>query len=120
EKIGSVSAFAINPADGSLTLLNSQPSGGAGPCHLVTDRAGKNVLVANYGGGSAACLPIGSDGRLEAPSSVAQHQGGSGVDARRQASPHAHSINLDAANKFAFVADLGLDKIMIYRFDSAK
>jgi len=117
--VGGVSAFSIDPASGKLTLLNAQPSMGAGPCHLVVDSAGKNVLVANYGGGSVAVLPIESDGRLAPASSSIQHHGSS-VDKQRQEGPHAHSINLDAANKFAFAADLGLDKVLIYRFDGAK
>ncbi len=118
ERTGVVSAFSIEPATGRLALLNQQPSQGAGPCHLVVDRSGKNVLVANYGGGSIACLPIGDDGRLGEATSSIQHQGSS-VNPRRQQGPHAHSINLDAAGRFAFVADLGLDKILIYRFDPA-
>ncbi len=114
---GGVSALAINPSDGSLTLLNQQSSGGAGPCHVVVDKLGQNVLVANYGGGSAACLPIQADGRLSERSAFVQHTGSS-VDPRRQESPHAHSINLDLANRFAFVADLGLDQVLVYRFDA--
>lgn len=113
---GSVSAFAIEP-NGALRPINSQPSRGAAPCHLVVDPAGRNVLVANYGGGSAAVLPIRDDGGLAPATSFSQHEGSS-VDPRRQSSPHAHSINLDAAGRFAFVADLGLDKILVYRFDS--
>lgn len=115
---GGVSAFSIDRASGKLTLLNQQPSGGDGPCHLTIDRAGKNVLIANYGGGSVACYPIGLDGKLSAASSFVQHHGSS-VDKERQGSPHAHSINLDAANRFAIVADLGLDKVLVYRFDAA-
>jgi 6-phosphogluconolactonase len=76
------------------------------------------VLVANYSGGSVSVLPIREDGTLGAATAFVQHEG-SGADQRRQQGPHAHSINLDAANRFAFVADLGLDKIMIYRFDPA-
>lgn len=118
QKTGGVSAFAINSATGELTLLNQQPAGGTGPCHLVVDRQGKNVLVANYGGGSIASLPIGSDGKLAPAVSVIQHTGSS-VNPQRQKEPHAHSINLDAANRFAFAADLGLDKVLVYRFDPA-
>ncbi len=114
---GSVSAFAINPADGALTFLNAQSSGGTGPCHLVVDPTGRNVLVANYGGGSVASLPIREDGRLGEPTSVKQHQGSS-VNPARQKEPHAHSINLDAAGRFAFAADLGVDKIFVYQFDA--
>lgn len=118
KRTGAVSAFAVDPQSGQLTLLNQQSSEGAGPCHLVVDKAGKNVLVANYGGGSCASLPIGADGRVQKATSAIQHAGKS-VNPGRQEGPHAHSINLDAANKFAFVADLGLDKVLVYRFDSA-
>ncbi|MEA2632123.1 MAG: 6-phosphogluconolactonase, partial [Chloroflexota bacterium] len=101
------------------SLLNQQASRGQGPCYLTVDRAGKNVLVANYGSGSVACLPVDAAGRLEPASSFLQHEG-SGADRKRQAGPHAHSINLDAANRFAIAADLGLDKLFIYRFDAGK
>lgn len=116
-KTGAVSAFALDATTGELRLLNQQPSGGAGPSHLVVDSAGKNVLVANYSGGSVACLPIDAEGQLEPPSSVIKHAGSS-VNPGRQEGPHAHSINLDAANRFAFAADLGLDKLLVYRFDA--
>jgi 6-phosphogluconolactonase len=116
---GAVSAFALDPANGKLSPLNSQPSGGDGPCHLVVDRAGKHVLVANYGGGNASVLPIGSDGRLGQATAFVQHKGSS-VNKERQEGPHAHSINLDPANHFAVVADLGLDKVQVYKYDSDK
>ncbi len=115
---GAVSAFQIDPKTRKLTLLNQQSSVGGGPCHLSVDKEGKNVLVANYGGGSVAVLPILPDGKLKEASSFIQHQGSS-VNPQRQKEPHAHSINLDAFNRYAFVADLGLDKIMIYQFDKA-
>jgi 6-phosphogluconolactonase len=116
KKTGAVSAFSVDPATGKLALLNQQPSQGAGPCHLVVDGQGKNVLVANYGGGSVAVLPIKADGSLEPPSCSFQHQGSS-VNPQRQKAPHAHSINLDPAGRFAFAADLGLDKVLVYKFD---
>ena len=119
QKSGAVSAFSIDRMSGRLTLINHQPSVGAGPCHLVVDRLGKNVLVANYGGGSVACLPIDSDGRLGPATSFKQHAGSS-VNPRRQAGPHAHSINLDPDNRFAIAADLGLDRLLVYRFDAGK
>ena len=119
KKTGGVSAYRVDPETGALALLNAAASGGGGPCHLVTDQAGKNVLVANYGGGSLACLPIKSDGSLDVASAVIQHEGSS-VNERRQAGPHAHSINLDATNGFAFAADLGLDKVLVYGFDGDK
>src|SRR5438309_1032293 len=83
---------------------------------LLARAAGGTALL---GAGSVAVLPIGSDGRLTPPSCVIQHAGSS-VQPRRQEAPHAHSINLDTANRFAFAADLGLDKVMIYRYDGAR
>jgi 6-phosphogluconolactonase len=118
-KEGAVSAFSIDPQTGMLTLLNQQSSRGAGPCHVLVDRSGQCVLVANYSGGSVACLPIGPDGRLGEAKSLVQHAGSS-VDPQRQTGPHAHSTTLAPDNRFAFVADLGLDKIMIYRLDPAQ
>jgi 6-phosphogluconolactonase len=115
---GGVSAFSINTATGTLTRLNEQSSVGSGPCHLSIDKPGKNVLVANYGSGSIACLPIEINGHLRPHSSFIQHEG-SGPNAGRQEGPHAHSINLDAAGQFAIVADLGLDRVFIDSFDSA-
>ncbi len=119
QNTGAVSAFRIDPATGKLTLLNQKSSGGAGPCHITVDHTGKNALVANYQGGSAAVLRIADDGKLEGPSQVVQHRG-KGTDPRRQEGPHVHSANLDAANRFAFFADLGLDKEFVYRFDPAQ
>lgn len=119
EKAGGVSAFSLDPKTGALTLLNQQSSRGPGPCYIAVDRQGKNALVANYGGGSVAVLPIQKDGRLGEATAFIQHEG-SGADKQRQEGPHAHSINLDPANRYAFAADLGLDKILIYRFDPAK
>jgi 6-phosphogluconolactonase len=113
---GAVSAFSLDPKTGDLTLLNQQSSKGAAPCHIVLDKTGKYALVANYAGGSACVLPISGDGKLRSFSCFVQHTGSS-KDKSRQEAPHAHSINLDAANRFAFVADLGLDKVVIYRFD---
>jgi len=114
---GSVSGFAIDRKTGKLTALNQQSSRGNGPAHLVVDRGGRNVLVANYGGGSVAVLPIGADGMLKPATAFVQHEGSS-VHPRRQTRPHAHSINVDPSGRFAYAADLGLDKILIYRFDA--
>jgi len=115
---GAVSAFAIDPKSGGLKPLNWQSSGGGGPCYLVVDRRGGAVLVANYGGGSVESIPIGKEGRLNKPASFIQHKGSS-VNPARQKGPHAHSINVDPSNRFAVAADLGLDKVLIYRFDSS-
>jgi 6-phosphogluconolactonase len=98
-------------------LLNQQSAGGNGPCHITIDPAGKNVLIANYGAGSCGVLPIKADGSLAEMSCYVKHSG-EVADAKRQGGPHGHSINLDAAGKFAFCADLGLDKVMIYKYDA--
>lgn len=119
-KGGGVAGFAIDPETGKLAALNQQSSGGRGPCYVGVDRTGKNLLVANYASGSIACVPIGDDGRLSAPSAVVQHEGGSGVFEKRQDGPHAHWINVDPANRFVLAADLGLDRIMVYKFDAEK
>jgi 6-phosphogluconolactonase len=119
KKSGAVVAFSLDPATGELIELNKQSSQGAGPCHLVVDAGGKHVLVANYGGGSASVLPIGEDGKLGDVCSSAQHSGNS-VNKARQSEPHAHSINLDKDNRHVFVADLGLDRVMIYRYQRDK
>lgn len=119
KKSGAVSAFSIDAKSGNLALLNQQPSQGGGPCHLVVDKEGKNVLVANYGGGSVAAVPIQADGKLAAPTGFRQHAGSS-VNPARQKEPHAHSINLDAANRFAFAADLGLDQVLVYKFNPSQ
>jgi 6-phosphogluconolactonase len=116
---GAVSAFAIDAATGGLTFLNQQASGGAAPCHLSIDKTGHHVLVANYGGGSVAVLPIQQDGRLGAATALVRHQGSS-VNKERQQGPHAHAIDVDAANRHVLAADLGLDKLLVYRFDPSK
>jgi 6-phosphogluconolactonase len=118
-KSGAVLAFAIDAATGGLKLLNQQPSQGGAPCHLVVDKTGKNLLVANYSGGNVALLRVAADGRLEPPSVVRAHEG-SGPNTARQQKPHAHGIYLDAAERFAFSPDLGADRVFVYRFDAVK
>jgi len=116
-RTGAVMAFAIDPKTGDLKFLEQQPSEGGAPCHLVVDRSGRNVLVANYGGGTVAVLRIGADGRLQPASSVRRHEG-QGPNSARQQKPHAHGVYLDAAERFAFAPDLGADRVFVYRFDS--
>lgn len=113
---GMASALAISPDDGQLTLMNQDVTVGEGPCHVAVDRAGRHILAANYNTGSVAVLPINDDGSLGATTGFEQHEGSS-VNPKRQEGPHAHCVKLDAAGKFAFVMDLGLDKIMVYRYD---
>ena len=113
---GGVSAFAIDPVNGALSPLNQQSSQGAGPCHLSVDQTGRYVLVANYSSGAVAMLPVREDGSLGEATDSVQHEGSS-VHPKRQAGPHAHSITVGPENRFAFAADLGIDKIMVYRLD---
>jgi 6-phosphogluconolactonase len=116
---GAVSAFAIDRATGKLTFLNEASSRGADPCYLTVDRTGKYLLVANYTGGNVATFPIFENGRLGEASAFVQHSG-HGTNPERQEGPHAHSIDLSPDNHFALVDDLGLDELLVYRFDSAK
>lgn len=114
---GAVSAFSIDPDSGDLTFLNTQPTNGS-PCHNTVDATGRYVLSANYGGGSVSMHPIADDGSLGEMSDFKQHVGSS-INPKRQQEPHAHSINIDPGNGFAFCADLGMDKVVIYKLDLA-
>ncbi len=113
-----VSAYAIAAKTGALTLLNQQTVGGAGPCHVNVDREGLCVFVANYGSGSIESIALESDGRLGAVGTSIQHAGSS-VNPARQSGPHAHSIYAAPGNRFVLAADLGLDRVFVYRLDSA-
>jgi 6-phosphogluconolactonase len=115
---GAVSAFSADPATGKLTLLNQRPSGGTDPCHLVLDATGQNLLVANYSSGSVSVIRVQADGHLGETTAFIQNHG-KGPNPARQESPHAHCVTLDAANRFAFVCDLGLDQVLVYKFDAA-
>lgn len=119
EEGGGVSSFAIGE-DGGLTLINQVNSGGGAPCHISTDPEGKCLLVANYLGGSTSSYQITVDGKIVLPAAEGfiQHEG-QGAQLPRQASPHAHSVNVDPSGKRAYVADLGLDKVLIYKLDAA-
>ena len=116
---GAVSAYSIEPKTGNLALINEQPSRGTGPCHLRLDTSGKCLLVANYGSGSIAAIPVEAGGRLGAEAAFVQHSGSS-INSNRQAGPHAHFITPDPFNRFALTCDLGLDKVLVYKLDPAK
>ena len=119
EPTGAVSVFAIERASGTLTLLQQVPSLGGSPAHLSLDGSARHLLVANYGGGNVAVFPIGDDGRLGPHSAFVQNVGSS-VNAERQAGPHAHFIEVTNDNRLAITADLGLDKLLLHRFDATK
>jgi 6-phosphogluconolactonase len=113
---GGVSAFSIEADSGELKLLNAHSSQGKDPCYISIEQTGRFALVANYSGGNAAMLPIHPDGQLGAATDVVQHSGSS-VDPERQTAPFVHSILPDPTNRFAIVADLGTDKLVIYEMD---
>jgi len=117
---GAVTAFAIDRATGKLQKLNEVASHGADPCFISLDRSGKYLLVANYSGGNVAVFPILSDGRVGEASSVVKDEGALGPNKERQEAAHAHWVETSARNQFAYVADLGLDRVLIYKFDSTK
>jgi 6-phosphogluconolactonase len=114
-----VSAFAVDPQSGKLTFINSQPSGGTGPCHVTVDPSGKALLAANYSSGSLAVFPIKEGGALGEMSGFFQGQGSS-VDRQRQEGPHAHCAVVDPGGRFALLCDLGLDKVFVFKFDAAR
>jgi 6-phosphogluconolactonase len=114
---GAVSAFAIQPKTAKLTLLNQVQSRGAGPAHIALDRSGKYALVSNYDSGSVAVFPVLADGRLGEATAFVQHTGTS-VNKERQEGPHAHAAVFSPDNRFVIVADLGLDQLLVYRFNA--
>jgi 6-phosphogluconolactonase len=129
DKQGTVSAFGVNRADGGLELLNTVHSGGAGPTYVSVHPGGRHLLVANYFGGSVAVLPILADGRLGDASDVKVTAGTIGPKRATHAPPgsfavsghdrtHAHMIQADPSGRFVLHADLGLDMIFVWRFDS--
>lgn len=115
---GTVSAFRIDFQTGKLIQLNTVSSHGGGPCHLLVDRTGKSLFVANFRTGSVAGLRILVDGSLQEPASFYQAAGTS-TDPVKQTGPHEHSVNIPRSDKFMLVTDLGLDKIFSYRIDTA-
>jgi 6-phosphogluconolactonase len=115
-----VSAFALDEPSGKLMLLNRLPALGEDPCYISFDRLGKFVLIANYSSGNVAVFPILPDGKLGEHTAVVQDSGALGPNKERQEGPHAHWIEPSAHNRFVYVADLGLDRVLIYKFDAAK
>ncbi len=116
EEGGGVSAFSVDPVSGELNLLNACSSRGKDPCYISVEQTGRFALVANYSSGSVAMLSIQPDGQLGPATDVVQHSGSS-VDPERQTNPYAHCIRPDPTNRFAIAADLGADKLLIYRMD---
>jgi 6-phosphogluconolactonase len=116
-KGGEIVAFSFNKETGILSFINKQPSGGDHPCHVEVDKTGKWVFASNYSSGSLSVYPVNADGGLGTPTTI-QHYG-SGKNQERQKGPHAHGAIISADNRWLFVTDLGIDKVMIYSFDAA-
>ncbi len=119
-KQSSISAFSIDAKSAKLTLLNQLPAFGEDPCYLSFDKTGKYLFVANYTSGNVVVFPILPDGKLGEHTSAVKDAGPLGPNKERQEGPHAHWIESSPDNRFVFVADLGLDAILSYRFDAAK
>jgi len=119
-KASSVSAYSIDAASGRLTLLNRQPAAGEDPCHLSFDAQARFLLSANYSTGNVVVYPLLADGRLGEPVASARDEGPAGPDRKRQDGPHAHWVAVAEGNRSLLVADLGLDRVLVYRFDPAK
>jgi 6-phosphogluconolactonase len=119
-KQSTITAFAVELEDGTLTQLNQISSLGEDPCYLSFDKSGKYLFVANYSSGTIAVFPILADGRLGEHTALVKDQGATGPNKERQEAPHAHWIETTAGNHFVYVADLGLDRVLIYKFDAAK
>jgi 6-phosphogluconolactonase len=118
-KPGELSSFSFDQKTGKLKFLNKQPTGGDHPCYVSIDKTGKWAAVANYSGGNLAVFPINSDGSLAPHAQLIQHEG-RGADPKRQEKAHVHSTVFSPDNKFLMVQDLGLDKIVVYKFDATK
>jgi 6-phosphogluconolactonase len=115
---GAVWALRYDLAPWRLEPINAQPSGGDHPCHLALDPSGRWLIVSNYTSGSLAVLPLGPDGALGATADHVQHRG-HGPHPERQGGPHAHSAAFAPGGCFVLVADLGIDQILVYRFDAS-
>jgi 6-phosphogluconolactonase len=116
---GNVSAFAFDKTNGKLTEINKQPSGGKHPCYVTVDKTGQWVFAGNYSSGSVGLLAVKKDGSLDTLQQIMQHEG-SGPNTQRQQAPHVHATVLSVNNKYLYVPDLGIDKVMVYAFNKKK
>lgn len=113
---GGVTAFAIDAKTGMLTRLNQRSTRGTSPCYVTVHPKGRHIVVANYGGGNVAVLPIGADGSLGEATDLIQHTG-SGANPQRQQGPRAHCVVVAPGGRRVLAVDLGIDKVMIYEWD---
>jgi 6-phosphogluconolactonase len=116
---GTITSFSFNKLHGTLSKINTQPSGGKNPCYVTIDKTGKWVFVGNYSSGSLGLFSTNKNGFIKASSQIITHEGSS-INTQRQSEPHVHATALSPDNTFLFVPDLGIDKVMIYAFDKRK
>jgi len=113
-----VSAYSIDPATGKLHLLNTLPTGGTSTCFISLDKTGKYVMMANFGSSSVTVIRVKEDGSLGEMTAFIQDTGHS-VNTSIQNEPHPHSILVSPDNRYVIVSDLGIDKVLIFRFDQS-
>jgi 6-phosphogluconolactonase len=118
-KASTVSAFALDAKTAKLTPLNQMSAQGEDPCYLSIDKSGKYIFAANYSSGTVTAFPILPDGKLGKPTATPKNQGTLGPNKERQEAPHAHWVEPSSDNRFVYVADLGLDRVLMYKFDAA-
>ncbi len=118
EENSHLAAIAVDRASGSLTLLNSQPVGAAGPCHLALDHTAQTLVVASYSGGAISAFPVQPDGSLGERSALFFHEG-TGPDLPRQDRAHAHSVTISPDQRVCYACDLTLDEVVVYRLGSS-
>src|SRR5262249_47726489 len=111
--------FAVDAASGKLTLLNTRTTDGKSAAHLAVDPSGRMLVVANYGSGTVATYSVGSGGRIGPPVPFFPQTGPPGPNPQRQSEAHPHSVVFSPDGRFAFICDLGLDRVFVYRVDPA-
>ncbi|HNZ49014.1 MAG TPA: lactonase family protein [Candidatus Hydrogenedentes bacterium] len=116
---GYINAFSIDRKTGKLDFINRQEVRGTEPCHVAVSRGGNYAVTANYGNGSVTCFPLEPDGKVTALCDYRMHSG-SGINPSRQEAPHAHSVTFNALGNRLYVADLGIDRVLVYRFDAQR
>ncbi|HEX5655388.1 MAG TPA: lactonase family protein, partial [Chitinophagaceae bacterium] len=119
DEAGGVSAYSFDKKTGQLTLINQRSSGGAHPCYIAVDKTGQWVVAGNYSSGTIALFKVQKNGGLDSAVQVIEHEGYS-VNTDRQQGPHVHATVFSPDNKYLYVPDLGIDKVMIYAFDAKK
>ncbi|MBD0381402.1 lactonase family protein [Paenibacillus sedimenti] len=115
QRCGAAAAYTFEPSIGRLSLLNKENTVPATTCHITLDRTRQTIIVTSYHGGMIGLSPILADGRIGATADIRQHHGASILPVQDR--PRAHSVTMDAANRFAIVCDLGLDRIFVYKLD---